>query len=210
MSPMASSVPVDSSDEEDTECFGSGRAAVLLVFASADADADAFLQPIQVCELAWFIGEAILTKTFFKKSKTSPIVCTSLFHSCQLVLWLGAYRALDYRGLAKTPPHILTPELFAHHLGASLLGKYAHFTKAFVIVEQLRWARISVGTGAGAGIAQDPHPHSYWRDGDDKQTTKVVVDATKGKDAMTASAVSGISDLLGACKWLDKKCRPTP
>ena len=54
MSPMASSVPVDSSDEEDTECFGSGRAAVLLVFASADADADAFLQPIQVCELAWF------------------------------------------------------------------------------------------------------------------------------------------------------------
>ena len=65
-------------------------------------------------------------------------------------------------------------------------------------VEQLRWARISVGTGAGTDVSQGAHPHSFWRDGDDKRTTKVVVDATKGKDEMTASVVSGINDLLGA------------
>lgn len=120
--------------------------------------------------------------------------CTFLYY----IILFDARQAHCGIGLAKTSPYILTPELFALHLGAFLLGKYAHLTKAFVTVEQLRWARISVGTGAGADASQGPHKHSFWRDGEDKCTTKVVVDASKGKDGMTASVVSGINDLLGA------------
>jgi len=89
---------------------------------------------------------------------------------------------------AKTSPHILDPEKFALHLGTFFVSKYPHIHKAFITIEQLRWARISVdGT---------PHPHSFWRDGDDKRITSVEVDATAGKNKLVGKVTSGISDLL--------------
>ncbi|KAF7969942.1 hypothetical protein HWV62_25474 [Athelia sp. TMB] len=90
--------------------------------------------------------------------------------------------------LAKTSPHILDPEKFALHLGTFFVSKYAHIHKAFITVEQLRWARISVD---GA-----PHPHAFWRDGEDKRVTSVEVDASAGKDKLVGRVTSGISDLL--------------
>ncbi|KAI0781761.1 hypothetical protein C8Q75DRAFT_738035 [Abortiporus biennis] len=90
--------------------------------------------------------------------------------------------------LAKTSPHILSPERFALHLGTFLVSKYAHIHKAFVTIEKLRWQRIAVdGT---------EHPHSFVRDGDDKLVTSVEIDGTQGKDKLVAKVSSGITDLL--------------
>ncbi|KAL5504045.1 hypothetical protein ACEPAH_8118 [Sanghuangporus vaninii] len=90
--------------------------------------------------------------------------------------------------LAKTSPFVLVPELFGLHLGAFLLGKYGHLHRAYVTVQQQRWQRISVDGKA--------HPHSFWRDGDEKRVVDVEIDATGGKDAMTAKVTSGVHDLL--------------
>jgi len=93
---------------------------------------------------------------------------------------------------AKTSPHILNPEIFALHLGTFFVSKYAHIHKAFITVEKLRWTRISVG----ASGQEVPHPHSFYRDGDDKRVTKVEVDASAGKDKLVGKVTSGITDLL--------------
>jgi len=93
---------------------------------------------------------------------------------------------------AKTSPHILNPEIFALHLGTFFVSKYAHIHKAFITVEKLRWTRISVG----ASGQEEPHPHSFYRDGDDKRFTKVEVDASAGKDKLVGKVTSGITDLL--------------
>ncbi|KAK2467230.1 hypothetical protein APHAL10511_000779 [Amanita phalloides] len=90
--------------------------------------------------------------------------------------------------LAKVSPHILNAERFAVHLGTYVLFKYAHLHKSFVTVEQLRWARIQINEGE--------HPHAFYRDGADRRVVKVEVDATNGKDRMTASVSAGIADLL--------------
>ena len=69
----------------------------------------------------------------------------------------------------------------------------------------------------GAEGQQAPHPHSFFRDGDDKRITKVEVspktdsnyfykifiksqvDASAGRDKLIGKVTSGISDLLGEC-----------
>ncbi|KAJ6568209.1 hypothetical protein B0H10DRAFT_2109427 [Mycena sp. CBHHK59/15] len=94
--------------------------------------------------------------------------------------------------IAKVSPHVLIPERFALHLATHFVSKYAHIHKAFVTVEQLRWSRIPVTGEQGL----EDHPHSFIRDGDDKRIVKIEVDATKGKDKLTASVTSGVSDLL--------------
>jgi urate oxidase len=71
--------------------------------------------------------------------------------------------------LAKISPHILNPERFALHLATFLVSKYAHISKAFVTVEQLRWTRIREGDKPLG------HPHSFHRDGNDKRVVKVEV-----------------------------------
>ena len=71
--------------------------------------------------------------------------------------------------LAKVSPHILVPERFAVHLGTHIVSKYAQIHKAFVEIEQLRWSRISVGKDG------KPHPHSFFRDGEEKRTAKAEV-----------------------------------
>ncbi|KAG1760820.1 hypothetical protein EDD22DRAFT_980459 [Suillus occidentalis] len=85
--------------------------------------------------------------------------------------------------LAKISPHILSPERFALHLGTYLVSKYAHIHRAFVSLEKLRWSRITLSGNV------DPHPHSFVRDGDDKQTVEV-------EDKLSAKVTSGITDLL--------------
>ncbi|KAJ7653704.1 hypothetical protein DFH06DRAFT_524787 [Mycena polygramma] len=94
--------------------------------------------------------------------------------------------------IAKISPHVLVPERFALHLGTHLVSKYPHIHKAFVTVEQLRWSRIPVA--GEQGVAE--HPHSFIRDGDEKRIVNVEVDASKGKDKLTASVTAGLSDLL--------------
>ncbi|KAJ2916086.1 hypothetical protein MD484_g4319, partial [Candolleomyces efflorescens] len=90
--------------------------------------------------------------------------------------------------LAKTSPHILSPEKFALHIGTFFVSKYAHIHKVHVTVTQLRWNRISVDG--------KEHKHSFYRDGDDRRVVQAVVDGTKGKQSLTASLTSGITDLL--------------
>lgn len=75
-------------------------------------------------------------------------------------------RLLD---LAKTSPHILCPERFALHIGTHIVSKYTHINRAFVTIEKLRWSRIALSANG------DIHPHSFVRDGDDKQTVEVEV-----------------------------------
>ncbi|KAJ3994663.1 hypothetical protein F5050DRAFT_1834784 [Lentinula boryana] len=94
--------------------------------------------------------------------------------------------------LAKVSPHILVPERFAVHLGTHIVSKYAHIHKAFVDVEQLRWSRIVVGKDG----KPQPHPHSFFRDGEEKRTVKVQIDGTAGKDKIQAHVSAGINDLL--------------
>ncbi|KAF5344361.1 hypothetical protein D9758_013255 [Tetrapyrgos nigripes] len=100
--------------------------------------------------------------------------------------------------LAKVSPHVLIPERFALHLGTHLVSKYAHIDKAYVEIEQLRWSRIPVSDGDGKDGKEQvkEHPHSFWRDGEEKRVVEVEVDASKGKDTLIAKVTSGLKDLL--------------
>lgn len=69
--------------------------------------------------------------------------------------------------LAKTSPHILSPERFALHIGTFFVSNYAHIHKVHVTVTQLRWSRIAVDG--------KEHKHSFYRDGDDRRVIKAVV-----------------------------------
>ncbi|BGP43178.1 hypothetical protein JCM10450v2_007319 [Rhodotorula kratochvilovae] len=89
---------------------------------------------------------------------------------------------------AKTSPHVLVPELFALDLGVHFVTKYAHLHRCSVDVVQLKWSRIAV--------QGKPHPWSFVRNGEDKRTASVVVDATQGKDKITATCKAGLKDLL--------------
>uniref|UniRef100_A0A5K1K4U8 Uricase n=1 Tax=Ganoderma boninense TaxID=34458 RepID=A0A5K1K4U8_9APHY len=96
--------------------------------------------------------------------------------------------------IAKTSPHVLVPERFALHLGTHLVSKYAHLKKAFITVEQLRWQRIPISQGSGQTPKE--HSHAFYRDGDEKRTVEVEVDASAGKDKLVARVTSGLKDLL--------------
>lgn len=91
--------------------------------------------------------------------------------------------------IAKTSPHVLSPELYALHLGIHFVTKYPHIHKAFIGVEQLKWSRIDV---EGA-----PHKHSFVRDGEEKIVVNAEIDATAGKDKVSATIEAGVKDLLG-------------
>ena len=75
--------------------------------------------------------------------------------------------------LAKISPHILNPERFALHLATFLVSKYAHISKAFVTIEQLRWSRIRIR--GDKSFDDNGHSHSFHRDGNDKRVVKVEV-----------------------------------
>ena len=112
--------------------------------------------------------------------------------SYHAITWIYIHRPPSARpDLAKVSPHILHPTRFALHLGTHLVSKYAHTHKAFVTVEQLRWARIDAGADGA------PHTHAFWRDGDEKKIVTVEVDASAGKDALVGKVEAGLRDLLG-------------
>lgn len=92
------------------------------------------------------------------------------------------------RYFAKISPHVLQPETFALELGLHFVNTYSHIHKAHVDITKLKWSRIPV--------KGQHHKHSFVRDGDDKRHVGVVVDATKGKQQLSATLKAGVSDLL--------------
>ena len=88
--------------------------------------------------------------------------------------------------LAKTSPFILKPETFALHVGAFILGRYAHLKKAFVDVEVLRWERIAIDGKA--------HGHAFWRDGEEKRVVKTEI--VKKGEGLEGTVKAGLVDLL--------------
>ncbi|KAG9104998.1 hypothetical protein FRC06_002919 [Ceratobasidium sp. 370] len=130
--------------------------------------------------------------TSYTQADNSVVVATDSKHLLRQVHIsthvLLAIEILDLAVIAKTSPYVLSPELYALHLGTHFVTKYPHIHKAFIDVEQLKWSRIEVeGT---------PHKHSFVRDGEEKIVVKAEVDATAGKDKVSATVEAGIKDLL--------------
>ncbi|TEB31630.1 uricase [Coprinellus micaceus] len=73
--------------------------------------------------------------------------------------------------LAKTSPHILSPEKFALHIGTFFASNSG---------------------GLRITVNGKEHKHSFYRDGDDRR----VIKAGPAKHAITASLTSGLTDLL--------------
>jgi len=73
-------------------------------------------------------------------------------------------------------------------VGLHFVNKYDHIHKSVVALEQLRWSRIDVRGEA--------HKHAFVRDGDEKRTVEIEVDASAGVDHVTAKITAGYRDLL--------------
>lgn len=66
------------------------------------------------------------------------------------------------------------PELYASHLGQHFIDTYPHITSAHIKVVVHRWTRMTVD---GA-----PHPHSFFRDGQETRNVEATVARGKGID----------------------------
>ncbi|KAK3313759.1 hypothetical protein B0H66DRAFT_643251 [Apodospora peruviana] len=76
------------------------------------------------------------------------------------------------------------PELYASYLGQHFVNKYAHITTAHIKVTVHRWTRMT--------IDGKPHPHSFYRDGEETRT----VEATVTKDGLDIkSGINGLTVL---------------
>ena len=84
--------------------------------------------------------------------------------------------------MAKQHP-VNPPELFASILGSHFIETYEQIHTAHVSVIQHRWTRMSVDG--------KPHPHSFFRDGEEKRVAEASVVESKGIEIRSA-----ISDLL--------------
>jgi len=84
----------------------------------------------------------------------------------------------------KAKEHPVTPpELFASILGTHFVETYSHLTAAHIKVVTHRWTRMT--------IDGKPHPHSFYRDGNETRNVEAVVRRGKGIDIR-----SGIVGLL--------------
>lgn len=83
--------------------------------------------------------------------------------------------------IAKQNP-VTPPELFASILGSHFIETYKHIHSAHIRVITHRWTRIT--------IDGKPHPHSFFRDGD--ETRLVEADVVEGKGIDIRSAISGL------------------
>jgi len=84
----------------------------------------------------------------------------------------------------KAKEHPVTPpELFASILGTHFIETYSHLTAAHIKVVTDRWTRMT--------IDGKPHPHSFYRDGNETRNVEAVVRRGKGIDIR-----SGIVGLL--------------
>lgn len=88
---------------------------------------------------------------------------------------------------AKTSPYVMTPELFALHLGLHFLSTYKHINQCNVNIISHRWTRIP--------ISEKPHPHAFSRDGNDVIQVEAVVRKSTS-DVLSATIRSGMKDLL--------------
>ena len=83
--------------------------------------------------------------------------------------------------IAKQNP-VTPPELYAAILGTHFIDTYKHIHTAHIKVIVHRWTRMT--------IDGKPHPHSFYRDGE--ETRVVEADAIEGKGIQIRSAISGL------------------
>ncbi len=83
--------------------------------------------------------------------------------------------------VAKQNP-VTPPELFASILGTHFIETYKHIHIAHIKVITHRWTRMT--------IDGKPHPHSFFRDGD--ETRVVEADVIEGKGIEIRSGISGL------------------
>ncbi|SPQ26088.1 397a963f-fc50-43a4-bc8b-b1ab9c7c5139 [Thermothielavioides terrestris] len=74
------------------------------------------------------------------------------------------------------------PELYASHLGQHFLDRYPHISAAHIRVVVHRWTRMTVD---GA-----PHPHSFFRDG--QETRNVEATVARGTGITLESSIAGL------------------
>ncbi|KAI1824408.1 hypothetical protein F4861DRAFT_260140 [Xylaria intraflava] len=72
------------------------------------------------------------------------------------------------------------PELYAGILGQHFLDTYSHINVASINISVKRWTRMS--------IDGKPHPHSFYRDGDETRNVEVRVSRTDGIDISSSLA----------------------
>ncbi|GAB1320839.1 Uricase [Madurella fahalii] len=77
------------------------------------------------------------------------------------------------------------PELYASYLGQHFLDRYPHITAAHINVIVHRWTRMTID---GA-----PHPHSFFRDGQETRNVEATVARERGIDLK--SSIVGLSVL---------------
>jgi urate oxidase len=83
----------------------------------------------------------------------------------------------------KAKEHPVTPpELFASILSTHFIDTYPHLTAAHVNVITHRWTRMT--------IDGKPHPHSFYRDGNETRNVEAV--ARKGKGIDIRSGIAGL------------------
>lgn len=91
--------------------------------------------------------------------------------------------------LAKTSPHVASPENFGMELARHFLGTYSHVSTAKITVSKLKWTRIKFNN--------KEHPHSFVRDGDEVRFSTVEMRRGKVDDSSYRLKISsGIKGLL--------------
>lgn len=84
------------------------------------------------------------------------------------------------------------PELYASILGRHFLHTYPHINAATVSVTVHRWARMQIGD---EGAEATPHPHSFFRDGEDTRRVEAVVRRSDDDKKVIVNLTSGIKGL---------------
>ncbi|KAL2257738.1 hypothetical protein VTK26DRAFT_9234 [Humicola hyalothermophila] len=77
------------------------------------------------------------------------------------------------------------PELYASHLGQHFLDRYPHISAAHINVVVHRWTRMT--------IDGSPHPHSFFRDG--QETRNVEASVSRAGGIELKSGIAGLSVL---------------
>lgn len=105
----------------------------------------------------------ILIQNSYTKADNSVIVATdSIKHTIHI--------------LAKQNP-VTPPELFGTIIGNHFINRYSHIHGAQVKIVTHRWTRMN--------IDGKPHPHSFYKDSEEKRTVEVDVVEGKGVDIRT-------------------------
>ncbi|KAJ4292124.1 hypothetical protein N0V88_005751 [Collariella sp. IMI 366227] len=82
------------------------------------------------------------------------------------------------------------PELYAAHLGSHFLATYPHIRSAHITVKVHRWTRMLLDNKDNTTT---PHPHSFFRDG--QETRDVTATVSRSAGIELKSSISGLSVL---------------